>query len=178
MQNRCSTFEMKNIALILLLLVTNNLTAQSEKLFRFYDFGVEIDFHHLLFDNDYKIIFSNGFKYDDLNKNSLYKIQYSYDKNKKRIPTDTLKVELNEKEMNDLFTLTKKQFDIEYDKNLSKYKIPPPPPAYDGMIVKLTFDLKFRGDEYIKQFGLPFFDQRFNELNDFIEKLMKKLRTE
>jgi hypothetical protein len=168
---------MKNITLFILVLISNYSTAQSEKLIRFYDFGIEIDFHHLLYDNDYKIFLSNGINYNNLNKNSLYKIQYSYDKNFNRVPIDTLKVELDKKEMDKLFVLTKNQFYIKYDENLSEYKIPPPPPVYDGMIVHLTLDLQFRGDKYMKVLSLACNDNNFKELNDFVERLMNKYRS-
>ena len=169
---------MKKITLIIIILISNNLIAQSDKLNRFYDFGIEIDFHHLLLNDDFKVIFPNGSNYKKLNKNFLYKIRYSYDKNRKRIPIDTLKVKLNKSEMDKIFTLTVNQFDVKYDENLSEYKIPPPPPAYDGLIVSLILDLNFRGDKFEKVLGLPFENQEFLKLYNYIETIFKNNRTE
>ncbi|QSS96637.1 hypothetical protein [Psychroflexus sp. ALD_RP9] len=169
---------MKKFTLIIILLIKNSLIAQSEKLSRFYDFGIEIDYSHSLQDDDYKIIFPNGFNYGNLNKNSLYKIRYSYDENKNRIPIDTLKIELEKKEIDRMFVLTKKQFDIKYGENLSKSMKPPAPYLYDDLVVSLTFELKFWDDKYIKEIGIPFKNETFNKLNDYIELLIKKHTTE
>ncbi|NLN26190.1 MAG: hypothetical protein GX163_11235 [Bacteroidetes bacterium] len=169
---------MKNTVLILFFLISNILSAQTEKLNRFYDFGIELDFYHLLFDDDYKIILPNSFDYDNLKKNTLYKVKFSYDENKNRIPQDTLMVNLRKSEMDKIFTLTKNQFDIKYDENKSEHKIPPAPYPYDGLIVNLTFELGFWGDRYIKKIGVPFTNKKFNELNNYIELLIKKYKTE
>lgn len=169
---------MKNITLFILILIANNLTAQSEKLYRFYDFGIEIDFQHSLFGDDYKFIFPNSFNYKNLNENTLYRIKYSYDEHQNRIALDTIHIVLNEKEMDKIFVLTRNQFNIQYDENLSKYKIPPPPIPYDGLVVSLTFRLGFRGDKYVKELGYPFADKTFNQLNDFIEKLFSLKKNE
>jgi hypothetical protein len=163
---------MNKINLFALLLTATILTAQSNDLYRFYDFGIEIDFRHGLLDDDFKIIFPNGFKYDHLNENSLYHITYSYDQARNRIAIDTLKVELNKAQMNKLFELTSKQFQINFRENLSVYKIPPPPPINDGMVADLTFDLMFRGDLYSRSWSYPYGDKTFRELSDYIEELL------
>jgi hypothetical protein len=162
---------MKKITLIALLLTSTVLTSQSNDLYRFYDFGIEIDFRHGLLDDDFKIIFPNGFKYDHLNENSLYRIDYSYNQERNRIPIDTLKMELTKAQMNNLFELTSKQFQISFKENLSKYKIPPPPPMNDGLVADLTFDLMFRGDLYSRSWSYPYGDKNFRELSDYIEEL-------
>lgn len=166
---------MKIIALIILILVSEKSLSQSDNLHRFYDFGVEIDFHHLLFDDDFKIIFPNGFtKYNHLKENTLYRIKYTYDQEGNRKAVDTLKVTMNEEQMNKIFSLTIKQFNIGFEENLSKYEIPPPPPINDGMVANLVFDLQFRGDEYSKKLSFPFGDNTFMELFGFIEQLTNK----
>ncbi len=162
---------MKKIILIALLLTSTVLTAQSDDLYRFYDFGIEIDFRHGLLDDDFKIIFPNGFEYDHLNQNSLYRIEYSYDQERNRIAIYTLKIELNKAQMDKLFELTSKQFEINFTENISQYKIPPPPPINDGLVANLTFDLMFRGDLYSRSWSYPFGDKTFRELSDYIEKL-------
>ena len=149
-----------------------DLFAQSDSLHRFYDFGVEIDFHHGLLEDDFKIIFPNGFEYDHLKENSLYRINYSYDQERNRIAIDTLRTELNKDQMNKLFKLTSKQFEIGFIENLSKYEIPPPPPINDGMVAYLTFDLQFRGDVYEKGLSFPYGDKTFRELAHFIEEII------
>ena len=166
-------FEMKSIIIFIIILISNNVKGQSGKLSRFYDFEIEIDFKHGLFEDDYKIIFPNGLSYEKFKQNSLYKIKYSYDQNQIRIPIDTLIVDLCKAEMDKIFILTLNQFSIEYEENLSQYKIPPPPPLNDGMIVSISLDLNFRGDFYEKWIRDPFVNKKFKELYDFVENIFE-----
>ncbi len=163
---------MKKAVLIIFFLITTGLYAQSESLYRFYDFEIEIDFHHGLLHDGFKIIFPNGFKYDHLKKNSLYRINYTYDQDLNRIATDTLRTELNKEQMNKLFKLTSNQFNFKFSENLSKDKIPPPPTINDGLVAYLTLDLVFRDDVYKKELSFPYGDKTFRELSDYIEKLI------
>lgn len=166
---------MKKIALIILILISKNSFSQSDNLQRFYDFGVEIDFHHGLFDNDFKIIFPNGLaKYDHLKENTLYRVNYTYNQKIDRIAIDTTKTNLSREQMDTIFKLTKKQFIIRFEENLSDHKIPPPPVINDGMTANLVFDLQFRGDEYIKRLSFPYGNNQFMELFNFIEQLTDK----
>ncbi len=154
-----------------MILWINNNYSQTEKLYRFYDFGVEIDFRHGILDDDYKYIFPNGFfNYDDLKRNYLYKVSFKY-KDGKRLVKDTLKTRLSNEQMNQLFKLTKKQFHIKFEENLSKNKIPPAPIIYDGMVADLRFELQFRGDDYQRHIGYPFEDEKFLELFEFISSI-------
>tara|TARA_B100000809_G_C15137692_1_gene531449 strand:- start:923 stop:1156 length:234 start_codon:yes stop_codon:yes gene_type:complete len=76
--------------------------------------------------------------------------------------------------MDTIFKLTKKQFTIRFEENLSKYEIPPPPIINDGMTTKLVLDLQFRGDEYTKRLRFPFGNNQFMELFEFIQLLTGK----
>lgn len=166
---------MQKLFLILIILISKNSFSQSDNLHRFYDFGIEIDFHHGLLEDDYKIIFPNGIaKHHHLKKNTLYWINYTYGQERNRTAIDTLKIELSRGQMDTIFKLTKKQFTIRLEQNLSKYEIPLPPIVNDGMIVNLIFDLQFRGDKYMKEFGTPLLDEQFMELFEFIQHLTSK----
>lgn len=164
---------MKNIIIFIIILISNNVKGQSGKLSRFYDFEIEIDFNHMQFEDDYIIIFPNGLSYENFKQNSLYKIKYSYDQNQNRIPVDTLIVDLSKTEMDKIFTLTLNQFSIEYEENLSQYKIPYPPSLNQGIFVSIRLDLNFRGDFYEKRIDDPFSDRKFKELSGFIENLFE-----
>jgi hypothetical protein len=175
---------MKKLLIYILLSGFFSLRAQDSlnEFYRFYDFSIIIDLPDLLHSNDSKIILCNTGLCDmeniniNFQKNKLYKINYKYSSDSNntayRHPIDTIKILLQNEQMDSLYSMTSNFFKID-SKNMSKYKIPPPPIIYDGIVALVTLDLGFRGNKYSIVIGYPEENKNFLDLHDYIKKIIK-----
>jgi hypothetical protein len=99
---------------------------KSKELFRHYNFSITIDVTHLLYNNDfnYKYVINKNFDLPEnyptynFSKKKLYYITYNFmkpNKNQeyKRMPIDTVSFRLTEQQLDSIYSLTTKLFEIE-----------------------------------------------------------------
>ena len=157
---------------------------------RYYDFNIIIDFKDGLLSNDFKyILCNNGIYFDNatnqkykLKKNVIHLVQYNYDikvvddkiVEANRIPIDTLMINFKENQLDTLFSLTTKLFDLSSLTNTTQHLIPLPPAPYDGYSANVVFDLGFRGDKYSIFIAYPQNNISFVLLEDYINNIVKK----
>jgi len=140
---------------------------------RFTDFKVIIEYFDVIYENDQKYIFkgisSESINNPDPGKNTLYRINFTY-KDDQRIPTDTLAVVLSDIEVDSLFSLSTKLFDLKGKVNRSEHVIPLPPLLrHEGYNIHYTFDLMFRGSKYTRT--LPDWHKEFQPIHKFLTEL-------
>lgn len=70
------------------------------------------------------------------------------------VETDTLSASLSSTQLDRLFALSVRFFDLAGSENVAPHSTPPPPPVYDGYNVDLTLDLGYRGRFYATRFPL------------------------
>lgn len=156
---------------------------KDKKLFKFYDFNLNVDIVDPFTGLESRMLILNGGDefYDEFSDtlyfvqnpkpDALYFIRYNptenYRQNKhQKTVGDTTLVLLTKPQIDTVYSLASKVFHLDTD-NVSKDSIPPPPLG-DAKIARVVFDLKFRGDNYsrlVKKTGDKDFQLLYNYLS-------------
>jgi hypothetical protein len=141
------------VLLLFILLFFDDINSQIKKgIYRYRDYKIVVDARHNMLDNDYKFILLNGFIFNSqdgnkLREDVLYYVSYKYENknasNNKysRIPVDTIRIMLKPAQMDSIFILTKKLFNIKYEINYSDDPLGDIVPINDGFVADVIFDL-------------------------------------
>lgn len=164
------------IALILPCLFSFQLVSQDSSLTEFHDFYFKLEGWDNSKTEDYKFeIFSRRHKSNNflgfvIKSDSLHYIKRTYDENNLINKRDTIIHILTEDQLNRLYNHCVENFKIR--PNLTKYPIPPPPKPINGITAQLEFELRFRGEKYIKLIREADFE---NTSDETFGKLLKWL---
>jgi len=127
---------------------------RKEKMYKFYGFDFEFTMYLEPVGVSEKFILKNHSTYPShshtFKKNRLYYIKFANEEHRMLLSKpDTISVELNTTQLDSLYSVASKYFQLEYKTNVSTYDIPPPPMGdNEWAYAQITLDLGYWGNKH------------------------------
>jgi hypothetical protein len=137
---------------------------EKQKQTRFYDYELSIEFLDPFLGLERSYAFHS---------NTLIVLSNSFSKDGKLKNTDSITVPVTKPQLDTIYTYAAELFTIDKE-NFTDMPIPGPPYG-EGNLVRVTFDLNFRGDKYVRELQNvdTTIDNSFSRLYRFILKVQR-----